>query len=58
MNENEKVKSLIEGLRDKYKSDSCVIAYLEVIMALEAWFNPEFDKRIDSHIKGLTNEDW
>ncbi len=58
MNENEKVKSLIEGLRDKYKNDSCVIAYLEVIMSLEARFNPEFDKRIDSHIEGLTNENW
>lgn len=58
MNENEKVKSLIEGLRDKYKSDSCVIAYLEVIIALETRFNPEFDKRIDFHIKGLADENW
>lgn len=58
MNENEKVKSLIEGLRNKYKNDLCVIAYLEVIIALETRFNPEFDKRIDFHIEGLANENW
>lgn len=58
MSEIDSVKNLIKGLRDKYKDDACVIAYLEVIITLEARLNPEFKERIDFHIRELPNENW
>lgn len=55
-NKEEATKNLVQGLREKYKSEACVIAYLEQIISLETRFNPEFLERVNFHVENLNNE--